>query len=63
MENYLATVFGDVGNERSMFLLLSLTVEEILWQTGFMDHEINITRNLALEKLHRGKTLKEYVAL
>ena len=44
-------------------LLLSLTHERILKQAGFTDHEINVIRNLALEKLHGQKTRNDYMAL
>ena len=62
MEEYFSTVFEYVRHERPLFLLLSLTDPDILKQTGFMDHEIEIIKNLALEKLHRQGILKEYVA-
>ena len=61
MEIYFATLFEDVGHEKSLMLLLSLTDEGILRGVGFLDH--NTIKNLALENLHRQKSLKEYVAL
>ena len=51
MEQYFATMFEDVRHERSLILLLSLTDSDILKQSKFTDHEINIIKNLALEKL------------
>ena len=52
MENYRElSSFQDTGHERSVMLLLSLTDEKILKQTGFTDYEIDIIRNIALEKL------------
>ena len=62
MESYFATEFEDVRHERSLILLLSLTDPDILKQTKFTDDEIKIIKNLALEKLHRQRILKEYVA-
>ena len=63
MEAYFNTIFEDVRNERSLILLLSLTEPDILKQSKFNDHEIDIIKNIALEKLHRQKNLKEIVAL
>ena len=55
MEAYFKTIFEDVRHERSLVLLFK--------QSKFNDHEINIIKNFALEKLHRQKNLKEIVAL
>ena len=63
MEAYFATTFEDVTHERSLILLLSLTDPDILKQSKFTDHEIDIIKNLALEKLHRQRILKETIAL
>ena len=63
MENYFISLFEDVRHERSLILLLSLTDEGILKQSGFTINEIKIIKNIALEKLHRQKMLKEYYAL
>ena len=46
-------------HERSLILLLSLTDSNILKQAGFTDSEIKIIKNIALEKIHRQKSLKE----
>ena len=63
-EHYLSNLFEDVRHERSLLvLLLSLTDPEILRQSKFTDHAIEIIKNLALEELHRQKILKEYVAM
>ena len=65
LEEYFATMFEDVRHERSLILLLTLTDSDILKQskfTKFMDDEINIITNLALEKLHRQRIIKNYVA-
>ena len=62
MEQNFATTFEDVRHERSLILLLSLTDSDKLEQSKFTDDEINIIKNLALEKLHRQRILKKYVA-
>ena len=56
-------MFEDVRHERSLMLLLSSTDPDILRQSNFTDDEINIIKNLALEKLHRQRILKEHVAM
>ena len=63
MEQYFATFFEDVRHERSLILLLSPVEPDILRQSKFVDHEIDILRNIALEKLHRQRILKETIAL
>ena len=50
-------------NERSLILLLSLTEPDILKQSKFNDHEIEIIKNIALEKIFRQRHRKEIVAL
>ena len=47
MEQFFATMFEDIRHERSLILLLWLIDEGVLRQSGFTDHEINITKNLA----------------
>ena len=63
MENYFNTIFEDIRYERSLILLLSLIEPGILIQSKFTDHEIEIIKNIALEKLHRQRILKEYHAM
>ena len=63
METYFDTIFEDVRHERSLILLLSLVEPSILKQSKFTDHEIEIIKNLALEKIHRQRILKEHFAL
>ena len=63
MEAYFDNIFEDIRHERTLILLLSLTDPDILRQSKFTDDEINITKNLALEKLHRQRILKEYHAM
>ena len=63
MEAYFNTIFEDIRYERGLILLLSLTDSDILKQSKFTDDEINIIKNIALEKLHRQRILKENAAL
>ena len=56
-------MFEDVRHERSLILLLSLVESSILKQSKFTDNEIEIIKNLALEKLHRQRILKEHIAM
>ena len=63
MEAYFNTIFEDIRHERSLLLLLSLVEPIILKQIKFTDHEIEIIKNLALEKLNRQRILKEYHAM
>ena len=63
MEVYFVTMFEDVRHEWCLLLLLSLTDPYILRQSKFTDYEINIIKNLAQEKLHRQRILKEEVAM
>ena len=63
MEQYFNTIFEDIRYERGLILILSLVEPDILKQSKFTDHEIEIIKNIALEKLHRQKNLKEIVAL
>ena len=63
MESSFSNLFEDVRHERSLILLLSLTDPDILKQSKFTDDEINIIKNLALEKLHRERILKEHIAM
>ena len=51
MEASFATMFGDIPHG-SLILLLSLTDPAILKQSNFTDHEVNIIKNIAPEKLH-----------
>ena len=58
MEAYFNTIFEDIRHERSLILILSLVEPDILSQSKFLDHEIEIIKNIALEKLHRQRILK-----
>ena len=61
MQAIFSTMFVDIRHERSLIILLSLRDPDILKQRKFTDHEINIIKNLAVEKLHRQRILKEYI--
>ena len=63
MEAYFSNLFEDVRHERSLILILSIADPDILKQSKFTDDEINIIKNLALEKLHRQRILKEIIAM
>ena len=49
MEAYFDSIFEDVRHERSLLLLLSIVEPDILRQSKFLDHEIEIIKNIALE--------------
>ena len=63
MNQYFATNFKIVRHERSLILLLILVEPDILKQCKFTDHEIDIIKSFALEKLHRQRNIKEIIAL
>ena len=63
MEPCFSIMFEDVRHERSLILLLSSTDPDILRQSNFRDDEKGILKNLALEKIHRQRILKEHVAM
>ena len=52
MEAYFNAIFEDVRHERGLILLLSLVEPDKLKQSKFTDHESEIIKNIALEKLH-----------
>ena len=63
MEAYFNTMFEGVRHERSLLLLLSLTDPDVLKQSKFTDLEIEIIKNIALEKIHRQRNIKEIKAM
>ena len=63
MEQSFATMFKNIRQERNLILLLSLTDPNKVKQSEFTDHEIKIIKSLSLEKLHRQRNLKKYVAV
>ena len=50
MEAFFSNLFEDIRYERPLILLLSLVEPDILKQSNFTDHEINIIKDLALDK-------------
>ena len=62
MDQFFATLFQDVRHETSLILLLSLTDPDILKQSKFTDHENDIIKNRALQKLYRQRILKVTIA-
>ena len=54
-------MFEDLRHKRSIMLLLSLT--DPVLQSKITDHEIDIIKNLTLEKVHRQRILKDYVVM
>ena len=63
METYFNTIFEDVRHERSLLLLLSLVEPSILKQVKIKDHGKDITKDIALQKIHRQRNLEEIIAL
>ena len=63
MEQYFNMIFEDIRHERSLILSLSIIEPDILKQSKLTDHETDIIKNIALEKLHTQRDLKEIVAL
>ena len=63
MEQYFSILFEDVRYERGLVLLLSLVEPDILKQSKFTDHEIEIIKNIALDKVHRQRIVKEIKAM
>ena len=63
MEQYFNTILEDIRYERCLVLFLSIIEPNILQQSKFTDHEIEIIKNIALQKLHRQRNLKEIFAM
>ena len=63
MEAHFSNLFEDIRHERNLILLLSLIEQIILKQSKYNDHEIEIIKNIALEKIHRQRILKEVFAM
>ena len=64
MEAYFSNLFENIRYERNLILLLSLTDTNISKQSEFTDHEKEINKKIALEKIiFRVRTLKEHYAL
>ena len=63
MGQYFAMIFEDIKHERFLLLLLSITDPDILRHCKFTDYEVDIIEEVALEKLHRQRILKEHIAM
>ena len=63
MEAYFNTNFENIRHRRSLVLFLSLVEPDILKQSKFTDEEIEIIKNISLQKLYRQRNLKVIVAL
>ena len=63
MAAYFDNISEDFFHERSLILLLSIVEPDMLRQSKFLDHEIEIIKNIVPEKLHRQRNLKEIIAL
>ena len=63
MENFFATIFGEVSYARSLFFLLSLGDPDILKKLVLGSRNEYNKKTLAPRKLHRQRNPKECVAL
>ena len=63
MEKQILTLLKDVRYESTLIVVLILTVECILKQSGFTENEMKIIKENAPEKIHRQKSLKVYKAM
>ena len=63
MDNYFSNSFEIIKFDRPLIFLLSLTDPDILRRSKYTDHEVVIIKNLAFDKKHRQRTLKEYILL
>ena len=63
MEQYFSNLFEDFRYQRFLSLLISLVERDILKQSKFTDHEINNIKDIALDKIHRQRVLKEFKAM
>ena len=63
MEQYFDSIFEDVRHERRLIFLLGFVEPDILKQSKFADHKTKIIKNIALEKIHRQRNLKEIFAI
>ena len=50
-------MFQDVRHESSLMLLLSPTDPDIFKKSTLTDYEMNILKNITLEKLHRQRRI------
>ena len=63
MDAYFDSIFEDVRHERSLILLLAIVEPDLLRQSKFLDHDIEIIKDIGLENLNRQRTRKEIIAL
>ena len=63
MQTVFPITFESTVNERSSIFLLSLTDPVIIEQSKFTDHEMDLLKHIAPEKLHRQRMLKKFTAL
>ena len=63
MNQFFSILFEDIRYERSLILVLSLVEPDFLKLSKFTDHEINIIKDIALDKIHRQRILKEIKAM
>ena len=63
MAAFFSKFSEDFRHERSLKFLSSSTDSDKLQQSGFLASEWERMKNLAPERLHRQKSLKDYVAL
>ena len=59
MEAYFDSISEDVRHERSLILLLSIVEPDILRQSKFLDHEIEIIKKVTLENYIDNVILKK----
>ena len=57
------TLVEDVRYERSLVLVLGVTDEGILKQSRFTENEIKIIQDIALQKVHRPRSIKDCKAM
>ena len=63
MDQYFSNLFEDIRYERPLILLLSLVEPDILKQSKFTNNEVNILKDIALEKIFLQRNLKVYFAM
>ena len=63
MEQSFVSMFEDIRHELLLIRLLSPTGSDCLRESEFTDLEMKKVNTLSLEKLHRHKILKDYVAV
>ena len=59
MEAHSDSILEDVRHERALIILLSIVEPDIIKESKFLHHKIEIIKNIALEKIHRQRILNE----